>query len=83
MSMDKESLLSIKEDTLHAFILTSKEKVTVKLIEEHLGKEYTGALGKLLSKELIESKKYRAQFNPLSPTKMTKYYAIKVEEKNE
>ncbi|KKN82772.1 hypothetical protein LCGC14_0305960 [marine sediment metagenome] len=69
--------LSVTEAELLDFIKASEDKVTIKLIEEKLGKSFTGALGKLLGKELIESKKYREDFSPLSPTKMIKYYAIK------
>ncbi len=76
--------LSEKEIKLLELIKASTvEKVTIKLIENIIGKEYIGALGKLLGKELIESKKYREQFNPLCPTKMTKYYAVKKKEIND
>lgn len=68
--------LSEKEQKLYDFIQMS-ERPTVKLIEEQLGKEYVGALGKLISQNLIESKKDRASSDSYAGKKMIKYYVIK------
>ncbi len=75
-----KDFLSLKELKLVLFIQSSKERVTIKIIEEKLGKEYTGAIGRLIGNGLVESLKHREQYNPLCPTRMTKYYAIKGEQ---
>jgi hypothetical protein len=68
--------LSDKENKLLELIKTSTEKVTVKLIEEKLGKQFVGGLGKLIGKELIEIKKDRGNSN--YGMKKIKYYRLKV-----
>ena len=76
-------ILSETEQKLLDFIKNLK-KVAIKTIETELGKNYTGALGKLLSKELIESFKERTtEIHNIYGTKMIKYYRIKVEEDKE
>jgi len=77
--------LSEKEQELLDLITTSTEKVTVKLIEEKLGAKYVGALGRLIGRDLIESKKERIEnADESSPylRRIIKYYTIK-EKKNE
>jgi len=70
-------VLSEKETKLLDFIKTSeKPGVTIKIIELQLGKEYVGALGKLIGKELIEGKKRRVE----GQLKMIKHYTVKVKE---
>lgn len=69
--------LSEKETKLLDFIKTSIERITVKTIEEKLGKEYTGALGKLISKDLIEKKKDRTNADSYAGKKLIKYYVVK------
>lgn len=72
-----------KEQELYNLIADSTELVTVKVIEEKLGKEYIGALGKLLASKKIEKRKQRQenvkrdvnlQYQTLP--KQVKYYAI-------
>lgn len=72
-------VLSEKETKLLDFIKESKEKVTIAIIEEKLGKSYTGALGKLLNGDLIEGRKDKSLTIPsgLYSTKLVKYYVIK------
>ncbi len=71
-------VLSEKEQTLLDFIKT--EDATIKIIELQLGKEYVGALGKLIGKDLIEGKKKKVE----GQLKMVKYYTVKIkEEENE
>ena len=82
-------MLSEKEKQLLNFIKERKE-VTIEQIESKLSTAHTGALGKLMSNELIESKKKResneeetnivnsAGYN-LYSRKMTKYYMLKEE----
>ena len=72
LSMD--IALSEKEQTLLDFIKT--EDATIKIIEVRLGKEYVGALGKLIGKELIEGKKKKVE----GQAKMVKYYTVKLPE---
>ena len=66
--------LSEKEQTLLDFIKT--EDATIKIIELQLGKEYVGALGKLIGKDLIEGKKKKVE----GQAKQVKYYTVKVQE---
>jgi len=78
-------ILSDKEQTLLDFI-KEKGEVTIKQIEEGLSVSHTGALGRLLNKELIVSDKKRnstsqllggdSNYNKYSH-KMVKYYKIK------
>jgi len=72
-----EQNLSQKEQNLLNFIKTSKEKVTAKLIELQLGKDYLGAMGRLIGLKLIEIKKDRASGDSYAGKKMIKYYMIK------
>ena len=53
----KEINLSEKEQKLYNVIKNTEFDVTIKIIEEQLGKEYIGALGKLLHLGLIRSEK--------------------------
>lgn len=69
-----ELIFSEKEQTLLDFI-KEKGEVTVKQIEEGLSASHTGALGKLLGKDLIISDKKRP--NDASSSKYIKYYKIK------
>ena len=71
--MDLEKILSDTEEYLYNFIKDSEELVTIKLIEEELSKNHTGALGKLLSLGLIEKRKKKSD----SVKKSIRYYAIK------
>ncbi len=66
--------LSEKEQKLLDFI--TSEDATIKIIELQLGKEYIGALGKLIGKDLIEGKKKKVE----GQAKMVKYYTVKVQE---
>ena len=75
------NLLSEKELKLLELITTLEQKVTVKVIEETLGKEYVGALGKLINSKLVEAKKDRASSDSYTGKKMIKYYVIKEESK--
>ncbi len=75
------NLLSEKEEKLLELITTLEQKVTVKVIEETLGKEYVGALGKLINSKLVEAKKDRASSDSYTGKKMIKYYVIKEESK--
>jgi len=82
-----DNLFSEKEQKLLDFIKTSEEDVTIGLIETQLGKEYVGALGKLINKEIVESDKkkketgiFNSTYNNYS-TKWIKYYKIKEEQK--
>ncbi len=70
-------VLSEKEQTLLDFIKT--EDATIKIIEVRLGKEYVGALGKLIGKELIEGKKKKVE----GQAKMVKHYTVKVKEETD
>lgn len=78
----EDLILSEKEKKLFDFIKTSEEDATIALIELQLGKPYVGALGKLISKKLIESAKKKGQgvlnstYNPYG-VKYIKYYKIK------
>ncbi|KKL61362.1 hypothetical protein LCGC14_2196070 [marine sediment metagenome] len=74
-------VLSEKELKLLELITTLEQKVTVKVIEETLGKEYVGALGKLINSKLVEAKKDRASSDSYTGKKMIKYYVIKEESK--
>ena len=75
-------VLSEKELKLVKFINTSEQRVTVKVIEETLGKEYVGALGKLINGKLVEAKKDR-QVDDRNKygIKLVKYYVVKEENK--
>ncbi len=69
--------LSEKEQTLLDFIKTSEQPgTTIGIIELQLGKEYVGALGKLIGKDLIEGKKKKVE----GQLKMVKHYTEKVQE---
>ena len=81
--MEENKNVSEKEIKLYDFINNSTELVTVALIEEKLGKEYIGALGKLLGAKKIEKRKKRQgnskpntnlQYQTLP--KQVKYYVI-------
>ena len=52
-----ELILSDKEQKLLEFIKNSEDDVTIGLIEVLLGNTYVGALGKLISNDLIKSEK--------------------------
>ena len=82
-----DNLFSEKEQKLLDFIKTSEEDVTIGLIETQLGKEYVGALGKLIGQGIVESDKkkketgiFNTTYNTYS-TKWIKYYKIKEEKK--
>ncbi len=70
-------ILSDKEQALLDFI-KEKVEVTIKQIEEGLSASHTGALGRLLGKELIVSGKKRGH-DPRNVygVKYIKYYKIK------
>jgi len=79
-------VLSDKEKKLLEYIkittteLTIPLKVTVKTIEEDLGKPYIGALGKLLNSGLIEAKKDKQEVDTSINkygSKLIKHYVIK------
>jgi len=72
-----EIKLSETEQKLFDFIKTSKEKATIKVIEEKLNQKAVGALGKLLGKDLIESKKEYG--NSSYGKKNRKYFVVKEE----
>lgn len=84
--MRKENnILSEKEQKLLDFIGTREADITIKLIETELGKEYTGAIGKLIQRDLIEKTKKKTEeaSNPYG-WKFVKVYIIKKEgEKND
>jgi len=87
--MDKETKLSAKETSLYNYIksetINQKRDVTVKSIERSLGKEYLGAIGKLIQYELIYSEKKRLEVDTVDSRygyKYTKCYFIK-EKSNE
>jgi len=75
--------LSPHEQKLYDFIKISKEDVTIKIIEEKLGKKYVGCLGKLLGKKMIKKDKKKKETivnksgfgNPYS-VKYIKFYSI-------
>ena len=71
------NILSETEQALFDLIKTSEERVTIKLIELKLSQKAVGALGKLLGKELIESKKDRGDSS--YGKKQRKYYVVKEE----
>ena len=75
-------ILSEKEVALYNFILKSEDFVTSKLIEEMLGTEYLGAIGKLTRKGFIEKTKKRLtnESNPYE-MKIIKGFVIKKEER--
>ena len=78
----EEQMLSKTEQELLDLITNSAKKVTVKLIGEELSVKHVGALGRLLGKKLIESKKERIEdVDGASPylKRIIKYYAIKKE----
>lgn len=72
------NLLSGKELRLLELIKTSEEKVTVKFIEITLGKEYIGALGRLIGNKLVEGRKDRQvdERNKYG-ARLIKYYVVK------
>lgn len=77
-------MLSEKEQKLLDYITTRKENITAELIEVELGKEYLGAIGRLIQQELIYAEKKRIdEFNPLNKYgyKYTKCYMIKEKKK--
>lgn len=85
-----DNILSEKEQKLYEFIKNANKNVTVKVIEEELGKEYTGAIGKLISCGKIEKTKKKSNeqsintspYASASTVKYIKVYVIK-EENNE
>lgn len=56
-------ILSEKEQELYYYIGTRDDNVTVKLIETELGKDYVGALGRLLHLGKIKSEKRNLEVN--------------------
>lgn len=69
--------LSDTEKELYEFIKSSKVKVTVELINKKLSNKHLGALGKLLGKNLIISKKDRKiEIKNIYGSKLIKYYTI-------
>ena len=77
---DKFELLSEKELKLYDFIKNSEDFVTPKLIEEILGTEYLGAIGKLTREGFIEKtkKQIETDSNPFG-RRFIKGFVIKKE----
>jgi len=75
--------LSEKEIKIYKFIKDNTGFVTVKLVEEQLGSEYLGAIGKLIREGIIEKTKKRLE-NVTNPygRKMIKGFIIKEGETN-
>ncbi len=70
--------LSEKEKALYDLINNYEGKVTNEVIKENLSEKHVGALGKLVSKGLVEKKKTKPDWN--KGIKSKKYYRLKENE---
>lgn len=71
--------LSKREKELYDFIKSTEELATVDVIKEKLSTKHVGALGILMSKDLIEKKKKRPENDEWEVKKMIRYYVVKEE----
>lgn len=79
-----QNILSEKEQKLYDFIKKNVKDATIDAITKELGKEYIGAIGKLISKKLIKKDKKRGNapivntstYVNLHSTKYIKFYSV-------